>query len=633
MTPNHSFCFSRVVRVRVLLILASFVVFVSGVAPAAADVLVDTFTDFSKITSRTNNWKFSTDHPERVGNYQSRLSRTDANAASIVYHLQGISNFDVVVAVWGQQMMQKVELSADGKNWYTPLQGETRISDQQYGFEVVDVPQLAPLEPGMNYLRLTIGPGVPGSDANGPFVWSPQVCKVSIAYSGAVLAVTTPSASATAPANTGTPTAAPTPTVPELTIPGGLTALAASGSASIQWLPIPNASNYVLKRSDDGGASFKDVASNISLNYYVDKGLSSETGYSYRVVGQKSDGSPVATETVSVKPIHGAVLMTDPFDDWGQADSHSDNVQLTRFDGLVNCVKRTTTDFGSVVYNLPGTVRFAFTTYIAGDIVGQVSADSSPDGQTWSPVKLAYTEPVPFGDAGHYAAVWAPDADLPGGTNYIRINLLGDPNAKGAPDTPALGLVRIAYGATDSAPPPVPATAPTMDTFEDTLADWSKTTNHSDCLALDGACDKVKCIQRHGPTEGSVVYHVPHADKFAFDMYYDSGKDEIRVESSLDDKTWAPVDLSAADPVPATGDRQLHSVETPRQPLPDGTAYLRITFPGTWGVEVGDVKIFSGSTSDETPAVTPGTVGDGGLPTGTAAVKPTGGSPPGATGN
>ncbi|MGO8672342.1 MAG: hypothetical protein ACLQVD_13380 [Capsulimonadaceae bacterium] len=635
MIPNKTDCRFRMIHGRRLMILAWMAVFAACAAPAFAGVLVDNFSDFSQITWRTDNWKFSVDNPARVGGFFSRLSRTDAKAASIVYHMEGIAGYDLILARWrsGAAVPEEIDVSPDGKNWVTTVQKVVDIVEDEVtgraGMEVQHITPQDGISAGMNYIRVTIGPGVPASDANGPFVWDPQLCKMSIEYTGHVFEVQA-SAAPTPAATSGTPQAAPT--IPELSVPGGLTVLAASDTAAIQWLPIPSASSYAVNRCDEGD-SFKPVATGVSSNYYVDKGLKPNQNYSYRLVGLKGDGSPIATETVSVKPLKGAVMMTDSFDDWQQADSHTDNVDLAKFIGIANCAKRTSTDFGSVVYNLPGAVRFAFTTYLSGDIDGQVSVDSSTDGQNWTPVRLAYTQPVPFGDATHFASVWAPYNDLPGGTNYLRINLLGESGAKASADTPALACVRVAYGATTPAAPTSTANSSTEDTFEDPLTDWSKTAEHSDCLALDGVCDHEKCIQRHGGSPGDVVYHVPKAVNFSFDLYYNSTENKYLVESSTDAKVWAPVDVEMSPPTPSAGDRESHVTVNPKQPLPDGTAYIRITFLGVWGVEIGGIKIYTGSTSSEVSAVSQGSPSEGGLPTGATAVKLTGGSPPGAASN
>ncbi|MGO8673828.1 MAG: hypothetical protein ACLQVD_21025 [Capsulimonadaceae bacterium] len=605
--------------------------------PTRADILVDKITDFTHIESHTDNWKFASDNPQRFEGRTSRLQRTDGNEASIVYHFKGISNYDVYYTYWAYPSPAiKIDISADGTTWYpnTWWDFNNHGISGIYDWRSEDLKPQNPLPGWVNYVRITIPAGVFKVVASGPSFWSPQIDQVTIAWSGDLVTVqgaTKPNAEITSPGTPGTPGApgAPgsstTPTTPAaapveapaLSIPGGLTAMAASDTASIQWVPIQSASTYTVKRSDDLGVTYTPLASNVSSNYYVDKGLKNQN-YCYRLVGLKGDGSAVATESVSVKPIKGAVMMTDPFDDWSQADSHTDNMELAKYDGIANCAKRSTTDFGSVVYNLAGSVRLAFTTFFSGDITGQLSVEASSDGQEWTPIKMAYTQPEPFGNpnSGHFSSVWAPTSDLPAGTNYLRINLLGDPNQKTVADTPAIADVRIAYG-TFATPTPTPldAEAPrTLDTFEDPLTDWSKTSQHSDCLQLDGKCDNRTCIQRHGPTAGTVEYHVPKATSFSLEVYYDSAQDEYSVESSTDGQVWAPVELNTSDPVPASGDRRIHVSVTQKQPLPDGTAYLRITFSGTWGVEVGGIKIFSPSTSVEAPAVALGTPGDGGLP-------------------
>ncbi|MGO8671237.1 MAG: hypothetical protein ACLQVD_07740 [Capsulimonadaceae bacterium] len=453
-------------------------------APSHAAVLTDTFEDYSKMDSHTGNWRIVTDNPQYFQGAQSRLVRTDAEAASICYHLTNIRDYRVFLHNYGlNEPPVLVELSPDGTHWTPQPSGDTGNGFDSSGpstspsteitfnltragvpniplfWSRIVVPKSA-LPQGANYLRLTVGPGVSGVNADGPFIWTPQLSQITITYNADNAGLVVPGNSESdAPAGVveipspvareqpATPPARVRPSVDvsSMSIPGGLTALAASDSAAIQWLPIQSADHYVIERSDDEGATFKPINSVTTSDYCVDTGLKAEQEYRYKLVGLTSDGTPLGKEIVSVTPIRGAVMMTDPFDDWGQADSHTDNLQLTRFDGLDNCVERTTADAGSVVYNLPGTVVFAFTTFFSGDLAGQVSVDCSPDGQTWEPVRLVNTPPVPYGAGGHFASVWAPARSLPGNSNYIRIHLVGLP---GSMASPALAFVRVAYGAT-----------------------------------------------------------------------------------------------------------------------------------------------------------------------------------------
>ncbi|MGO8673814.1 MAG: hypothetical protein ACLQVD_20945 [Capsulimonadaceae bacterium] len=254
----------------------------------------------------------------------------------------------------------------------------------------------------------------------------------------------------------GTPpqpdTEQPAPTSsPVLNIPGGLTVVAASDQASVDWLPIPGARSYDLWRNQ-GGSNFIRVAQGTSELTYLDHGLKSALLYTYLLTGYSGGGTAIGSETADVTPDSGSVVVTDPLTDWSLAVNHSDNLSLDTNRSGVPGAKRTTPDVGSIMYNLPGLASLLFDVIYIGSFDGQVTLEASPDSFAWAPVDMAHTPPASAG-AGYLVSVCSPVNPLPKGTNYVRMTLLGAESA----DTPIVGAIRAAYGATFRVHPIVPS--------------------------------------------------------------------------------------------------------------------------------------------------------------------------------
>ncbi|MGO8673922.1 MAG: hypothetical protein ACLQVD_21505 [Capsulimonadaceae bacterium] len=454
-------------RVRPL-VAASLLLLLAGTVHAGT--LVDPFSDFSKIANHSVNWKLETDHPEYFNGSTSRLTRENATSAWIVYHESNITGFTIIASVWVplrqpfHPLPLTAETSPDGTTWTsiavsaTPAGQGTHVSDpasgSDGGFFPIEYSSANPIPPGCNYVRFTLGPGGPGIPVFVLGAWTPELQEITITYGDALAPEGGGSAESSltlsAPAvraATSTSSSVPPPTLTAviakpLDIRGGFTVLAAGDRACLEWLPIPQATRYRIDRSTDAGQTETVYDSNDAVTSFVDKGLTGGRQYCYRLIGFQPDGTVVGTENVSVTVVKEAVILYDPFSDWGETDSHSDNLGLLNVEGLGSCVQRTSSGTGSFVYNLPGTVSFAFAVAFSGDFAGQVSVDASPDGSTWMPVEIANTDPVACG-SNHFETVCSPESELAGNTNYLRVNLSGD---SATSNSPAIAAMRVVYG-------------------------------------------------------------------------------------------------------------------------------------------------------------------------------------------
>ena len=86
-----------------------------------------------------------------------------------------------------------------------------------------------------------------------------------------------------------------------LAAPGGLSASASNGQATLSWQASPNATGYNLKRSGSSGGPYVTVAAGVVMTNYVDMVLSNNLTYYYVVSavndGNESDNSSEASVT------------------------------------------------------------------------------------------------------------------------------------------------------------------------------------------------------------------------------------------------------------------------------------------------------------------------------------------------
>jgi hypothetical protein len=229
---------------------------------------------------------------------------------------------------------------------------------------------------------------------------------------------------------------------PEIKVAGGLTVIAASDEASVNWFPIKGASTYAVKRTTMKTADPQTVAAGLTSQAYFDRGLRPSEQYEYVLCGYDKKGTAIARETADVEPERGATVFVDGLTDWSNADDHSSNLEFIMVEGMP-FIKRTSTTTATVTYNLPGAVDVSFDVRYHGDFDGKVVLETSKDGDSWSTQALTHTDPLPAGSGDNVAVCSA--ASLPARTNFLRISLTGDDI-----DTMYVGAVRATYGRTTS---------------------------------------------------------------------------------------------------------------------------------------------------------------------------------------
>jgi hypothetical protein len=223
--------------------------------------------------------------------------------------------------------------------------------------------------------------------------------------------------------------------------PSGVTVLAGAAEVYVNWLGVPGAAAYQVRRGTDGTV-FTIIATDVKGNCYIDDDVKPGSDYYYSVAAVDANGDTGISDSVGGSPKSGIDLIVDPLTDWSKTSDHMAGLSVNNNLSGAVVVKRTKKIAQSFTYRAQGAKDFAFNSYYRGKLAGQVAVDVSADGNTWTPVTLAYSDPVKV-DKEWSVAVCSPLNKLPAGSNYLRFNLLGESLSA---DTPAVSQVRLTHG-------------------------------------------------------------------------------------------------------------------------------------------------------------------------------------------
>lgn len=267
---------------------------------------------------------------------------------------------------------------------------------------------------------------------------------------------------------------------------------------------------------------------------------------------------------VSISRATIPTMATDPLDDFTKVISQTagwqfDSSNQTAFEGDLSRLKRTTDTTQTITYYQPNLLSFTARTYYFGTVDGKVSAQTSPDGSTWSNLALARDASVATA-SNWYRTNFVPAAPLPLGTNYMRLALSTDTRIY----TPQLGQVTMELGE-----------------FTDPLANWGYVLERTSNWAFDTSNpgffeNDVTRIKRTSDTAESIVYAYPDAISLAITAYaIDTFANKIAVYRSPDGTNWTAVAAAISPPV-ATGGGWLKATISPTTALPVGTNYVKV---------------------------------------------------------
>jgi len=118
---------------------------------------------------------------------------------------------------------------------------------------------------------------------------------------------------------------------------------------------------------------------------------------------------------------------TDPASNWDYTYSRTassnwrlDATNPSYFSGDTSRFTRNTTATASIVYNLSDVRQFSAKIYYFFIDMSKVKFYTSPDGITWTVAPSSYSTPVST-SAGWKYTYYTPNADLPAGTNYLKM--------------------------------------------------------------------------------------------------------------------------------------------------------------------------------------------------------------------
>ncbi|MCE7042603.1 hypothetical protein [Dyadobacter sp. CY312] len=135
---------------------------------------IDPLNSFGNTYGHSANMVIDSSNPSYFENDSARVTRSDANAGTLVYNLNSISNFSIAVYEFSTDLSKvKFYASANGISWNLVSVNHTPPAATSNGwFKTVFTPASA-LPAGNNYLKIEL------SDASS---WSTQIGQVSIAH-------------------------------------------------------------------------------------------------------------------------------------------------------------------------------------------------------------------------------------------------------------------------------------------------------------------------------------------------------------------------------------------------------------------------------------------------------------------
>lgn len=154
--------------------------------------------------------------------------------------------------------------------------------------------------------------------------------------------------------------------------------------------------------------------------------------------------SPAVPPTPSPRPYLNTV--TDPLNDWTRTFSHTENWSFDvtnpeNFNGDLSRATRTSPTTESIVYHFPEITSIEADVYYSNTLDSSlVQFYVSSDGTNWTSLTGERADLGPTA-SGWYRAVFSRQADVPAGTNFCKIDILGlDPTW-----TPQLSQITFTY--------------------------------------------------------------------------------------------------------------------------------------------------------------------------------------------
>src|SRR2546423_261075 len=138
--------------------------------------------------------------------------------------------------------------------------------------------------------------------------------------------------------------------------------------------------------------------------------------------------SPAVPPTPSPRPYLNTV--TDPLNDWTRTSSHTENWSFDvtnpeNFNGDLSRATRTSATTESIVYHFPEITSIEADVYYSNTLDSSlVQFYVSSDGTNWTSLTSERADLGPTA-SGWYRAVFSRHADVPAGTNFCKIELLG----------------------------------------------------------------------------------------------------------------------------------------------------------------------------------------------------------------
>ncbi|MBO9607458.1 MAG: cellulase family glycosylhydrolase [Paenibacillaceae bacterium] len=267
--------------------------------------------------------------------------------------------------------------------------------------------------------------------------------------------------------------------------------------------------------------------------------------------------------------LHGADYtdLNDALDDWSLVSDKSLNMQFAAgnpsyFNGDTSRVTRNDTKPGYIVYHAAGIGSFRATIYSHDNFAGIIFYGSR-NGADWEPVTAAHTAPAATSN-GWESAVYTPSGGLPGGMDYLKIEL----TSTTANYIAQIGGVELENWSA-------------VREVEDTLTAWGVADSHSANMTFATAGpsnfhgDASRAV-RSDTNPGYMIYRLSDFGGFYAHLYYRYAGD-VQFYSSADGSSWSPVAVVTSN-IAATSGGWTEIYYENAGPLPNGAEYVKVEF-------------------------------------------------------
>lgn len=145
-----------------------------GDAELSVEDFVDDLNDGGKLFSYSSNVTFDNSNPQLFAGDLSRVTRTDANKAQLIYKKEGIKSVEIKAYLFDADVNNiKVYISTDGNNWTSVASQATALEETMNNWKTTTITNLTDFSIETKYIKIEL---------EDPSSWGTQVGQVRLKF-------------------------------------------------------------------------------------------------------------------------------------------------------------------------------------------------------------------------------------------------------------------------------------------------------------------------------------------------------------------------------------------------------------------------------------------------------------------